>query len=616
MRRLPPPARAKFSLLRSAIQQLSIRQLSMRREPMAISLLAGAVLLVLAPSGQALTLGEISVRSTLGQRLTAAVPVRLAPGEALATECVTPGQQSSDLRQVPGASVSTPQTTREGGYELQISSTAALYEPMYALDLKVQCPGSPALVRQYVLMLDLPAAVAIAESATAVAIDSESPAVTTARSVAPQTAAPRRTRAAVTRPRTPIEAGTRYGVVTGDTLSSIAARVRGRNGSLWAMADAIQAANPDAFIRNDPDLIRLGSEIQIPGIAPPVLAPPETASQPAPLIVPEPVIVAPPSTVADVPAPVDLPATPVAARSAPAAPAKAKAKAKVQIARPATAKPADPVSAAEDTANPILSALAGILFGLCISVLLWFRGRLPSRKRAPATGLPQATSAMPSPIAKPGLAVTPLVTRTTEPAFSVSYTPPADDLLAEEFDEPEAPAVVASPPVRTAVPAIGEDITSELDALFESTDTTIQKRLNSAKTVAAKTLDAKTIAAKTLDADPFAAPQLESAVDFLIGDPIGEEATLQSQTVDQPRPDADRLSQTGTVDLHALASSATKDEQQAQTLLEALTLLERDYEEELTASQVLDMSAVRAALGDDFDEPTHIRQPQPRKKFR
>ena len=51
------------------------------------------------------------------------------------------------------------------------------------------------------------------------------------------------------------------------------------------------------------------------------------------------------------------------------------------------------------------------------------------------------------------------------------------------------------------------------------------------------------------------------------------------------------------MDIHALAASATKDQQQAQTLLEALTLLERDYEEELTASQVLDMSAVREALG-------------------
>jgi hypothetical protein len=69
------------------------------------------------------------------------------------------------------------------------------------------------------------------------------------------------------------------------------------------------------------------------------------------------------------------------------------------------------------------------------------------------------------------------------------------------------------------------------------------------------------------------------------------------------------------VDIHALSAAASKDEQQAQTLLEALTLLERDYEEELTASQVLDMSAVRKMLGDD-EEPTQNFDELPRKKAR
>ena len=98
-------------------------------------------------------------------------------------------------------------------------------------------------------------------------------------------------------------------------------------------------------------------------------------------------------------------------------------------------------------------------------------------------------------------------------------------------------------------------------------------------------------------------------MDFLIGE-ADLDATRQSQTVDQPRTVKEPEYQTGTADLRDLAAAATKDDQQAQTLLEALTLLERDYEEELTASQVLDMSAMRAALGDDLDEPTQIRGPQ------
>ena len=59
-------------------------------------------------------------------------------------------------------------------------------------------------------------------------------------------------------PSPTITTGTRYRIVAGDSLSSIAARVRDRSGFLWAMADAIQAANPEAFIRNDPNLIKLG----------------------------------------------------------------------------------------------------------------------------------------------------------------------------------------------------------------------------------------------------------------------------------------------------------------------------------------------------------------------
>ena len=51
--------------------------------------------------------------------------------------------------------------------------------------------------------------------------------------------------------RTPILPGTRYQVVEGDTLSSIAARVSGRKVNLWTLAGQIFAANPAAFIRND-----------------------------------------------------------------------------------------------------------------------------------------------------------------------------------------------------------------------------------------------------------------------------------------------------------------------------------------------------------------------------
>jgi hypothetical protein len=55
------------------------------------------------------------------------------------------------------------------------------------------------------------------------------------------------------------------------------------------------------------------------------------------------------------------------------------------------------------------------------------------------------------------------------------------------------------------------------------------------------------------------------------------------------------------LDLQALASSADGDEKLSQTLMEALTLLERDYEEELTASQVADLNKLRNSSPGDED---------------
>ena len=592
MRRMRQPVRTATSLLRLAIRRVS-----------AVPVLTGSMLLVLAPAGQALTLGDISVRSTLGQRLDATVPVRLGAGETLAGACVAPGQQGSDLRHVPGARVTAPEAAREGVYQLRVTSDAALYEPMYELELKVQCPGAPMLVRQYVLMLDLPGAVVASITKAAAPAVAPVP-VTLATAAQSPTARPRR---ADSRPAGKIDQGSRYRVAEGDTLSGVAARVQGRGISLQAMADAIQAANPAAFIRNDANLIKLGSEILIPvtaaasattttldnaGAAPGPITP--SGDVPAPTL---------PQALDSVP---QLPAAEIAPPAASAVPEPVETSAPAELTPPVPATPAraapvdgDSVAAATDEPNPVVAAGAGIVFGLLVSALLWFRGRLPARKRpAPAVAPPLADAASPEPAAFATMPA-PLVTRTDQPGFSVSFTPATEDALAAEFADDQALGYAAPPAkaLRHAVapapaPAPSEDITSELEGMFDGTDTTIQKRLNAEKTVAALAFHS--------DQDAYAPAEPESDVDFPVGD-----ATAQSPTVD----------------LRTLATSATSDQQQAQTLLEALTLLERDYEEELTASQVLDMSAVRDALGNELDEPTQIndariREASARKRSR
>ncbi|MBL8201801.1 MAG: LysM peptidoglycan-binding domain-containing protein [Chromatiales bacterium] len=617
MRRLRQPVRTANSLLRLAI----------RRVPAAPAL-TSSLLLGLAPAGHALTLGDISVRSALGQRLDATVPVRLGAGETLASTCVAPVQQGADLGRVPGARVASPQAAREGAYELRVTSDAALYEPMYELELKVQCPGAPMVVRQYVLMLDLPAAVAAstAEAAAPGVVPVPAPQGATPLTTAAE-AAPARLRPGARTPAGKIEAGSRYRVATGDTLSGLAARVAGRQVSLQAMADAIQAANPEAFIRNDANLIKLGSEITIPLMTAAAPAPGPMAlptDVPAPTLpqaldaVP-PVPVAAPAAEAALPAPAEAAALAEFPEATPPPPVIAVEPVRATPARLPNPAPDEAAASATDEPNPFVAAGAGIVFGLLVSAFLWFRGRLPSRRRRAPDVQGQADD--PSLLATTALAATPapLVTREAEPGFSVSFTPAHDDALAAEFADDPGPEY-APPPRKVArhagplSPPPGEDITSELEELFDGTDTTIQKRLNAEKTVAARAFYPD-------HEDEARATGSDGEVDFPVGDPTGEEELLGANTVDQPRPNLEATAQSPTVDLRTLAAAATRDQQQAQTLLEALTLLERDYEEELTASQVLDMSAMREALGNELDEPTQVseaglREAPARKKSR
>ena len=76
--------------------------------------------------------------------------------------------------------------------------------------------------------------------------------------------------------------GQTYRVVRGDTLSGIAARVAERSTTILATADAIFAANPQAFTRGNPDLIKEGRSITIP-VMTPSTATLAATSAPAPL---------------------------------------------------------------------------------------------------------------------------------------------------------------------------------------------------------------------------------------------------------------------------------------------------------------------------------------------
>ena len=364
-------------------------------ERLVASTLAGMALIAASPASYSLSLGEVTIHSSLGQHLNASVPVQLAAGESLTSGCIQPARSSDELGRVPDATISVPEAARPGLYTLRITSAAPLYEPIYALSLQASCPGTAAIGRQYVLMLDLPG------MTTAQAAMPSQPPVTqperlpealpaslasgdVLRTQVPrqQPLRPRRTLNAA---GTPILPGTRYQVLAGDTLSSIAARVSGRKVNLWTLAGQIFAANPAAFIRNDINLIKLGSTIVIPAAdtaAESVAAAVLPAPLPEPVPLPDPVL----STTA-APAPLEpeviVATTEVAATPAVVVAPVSKIAAVANAARPSGPAPAALDAPAENEASPFAAAVAGIIFGLLVSGLLWFRNRRPAvaRKR-------------------------------------------------------------------------------------------------------------------------------------------------------------------------------------------------------------------------------------------
>lgn len=606
-------AKSKHSLVGAAVRQAVEGPVLSRA-----ATLTGALLLVISPPGLSITLGEVNVRSAIGQRLVASVPVRVSEGESLVNGCVSVHNGPSGLGNLRQPEVATPHAGKPGDYTLELTTGTALYEPMYELELRVDCPGAPAVVRQYVLMLDLPGSRYAADLAPAAGLP-EVPAGSkpvTDYAPAPTTAG---SRGDLRPDDSALSSGLKYRVREGDTLSSIAARVQGRQESLWALADRIFAANPEAFIRNDANLIRLGAEIIIPDgtavapaaaaatvapPAPPMPVPQELPSVPAAL----PAAVAPAATAtatatSSTPAttgvlepavlvtgaetataavlPAEKPAVSKASKQAPIKKAPKPATASANSSEPATASP-----------SPLAATIAGIVFGLVVSGLLWLGRNLPNRKpwrsarrSAVATApTPAATPPRPAPVPIPVASHRPL------PSFTVSYSQVEDDALAGEFPATDSPA--------PAPKAANVEITSELEQLFGSTG--------------AGADDGKTIAARVFDAAPVVdgfKPD-DAGVDILLGE---DSATMNAParvpvTVDET---PDPLSNSGTIDLHSLAGSTGRQhKEQARDLMDALSLLERDYEEELTASQVLDLSAMRQALdaADEDDDATTLRQ--------
>ena len=194
----------------------------------------------------ALELGEMTVQSRLGQPLRASIAFALAPNEQLSDYCVTlrPGPSVSGLPGFGAATVSVANGV------IMLAGRTPVREPMISAHVVVNCPYSANLSREYMLFID--------------PLISTQPTTATLQTT-PQAEPIAITPTAIERPvKKDIGTATSYQVQAGESLSMIAQRIENRPVGLWPAVNAIFAANPDAFLRNDPNQLKAGSWLSIP----------------------------------------------------------------------------------------------------------------------------------------------------------------------------------------------------------------------------------------------------------------------------------------------------------------------------------------------------------------
>lgn len=694
----------------------------------------GMALLVMAPVRvEAIGLGEITVQSTLGRPLQAVVPMHVGKGETLPANCVAPGKGRGELGGAANLRVRAPVINGPGTYNLRISTPNSLYEPMYELSLVINCPGTPILVRHYVFMLDLPGAVADAPAIEGSELASNQAWLVREPETADQTPTPTRTTnpsarsdaanagslapadptRALDESAEPIDAGTLYRVRRGDTLSTIANRVDGRlPNATWAVAGRLFATNPDAFIGNNADLIKLGSLIRIPDSA--ELASIAPSSSPgftgkSASTIPDPVPVPAPLPSVDAPsfaatraesntAPADITENVyqeittdrvennalASAGSAPfsdANPPQIDAPADAALTSPfvdeAAANlpaesdirpPAEPVNAAavmppaDGKINPLVAIGVGLLLGLAIGALMLRRrfltfvvNVLPSR---------DFISAIAARIIKPRSTAK---TSSDKPAkgagFNARVASSLFDTRNEESGSSE-PLQIGDPMEKTYIVEASEEESVQAvgERLRESTDLSLNEKLEESAELAELSLPDKSeedLLAEIFEEIPVAEngesatgpleptsklpktpeneifdpsaelpqqlfdeiidPTASMPIDPLSGegdslmqaftedldeiDPLPLEASAQ---IDQNAETAESERITSPADeeisLDALPKGTEEDDEMSKTLYDAMTLLEHDYEDEFTASQILERSAIKKSLATMDDQ--------------
>jgi pilus assembly protein FimV len=255
----------------------------------ALSAVAAATLALTATSTWALGLGRLAVQSSLGESLRAEIDITaLTPEEAGSLRVrVAPADAYRAAGVDYNAVLTNTQVTvarrSDGRPYLRLSSDRVVQEPFVDVILEITW-SSGRLVREYTLLLDPPGT----RLATAPPPAPVAPAISPAPAPAPAAQAPRPApsaapataaapsatpapapRAATPAPTTPSAARAtgnvdEYRVRPGDTLSRVAQRTQREGVSLDQMLVALFRANPQAFIAENMNLLKSGSQLKVP----------------------------------------------------------------------------------------------------------------------------------------------------------------------------------------------------------------------------------------------------------------------------------------------------------------------------------------------------------------
>ncbi len=227
-------------------------------------------LLLVPVLAHAAGLGRLTVQSNIGQPLNAEidlVSVRGDEASSLVARLASPdAYQQSNLQynsSLTGLKLSVERRA-DGQYFIKVAGSRPINEPFIDLLIELSGGGNK-LVREYTALLDPPGygqSVAAAPAPPSPVAASRPIAAPAAPAAAPITAPAARTAAA------PVAAGGKaqeYGPIgKGETLGKIAASLKPQGVSLEQMLVGLYRSNPDAFIRNNMNLVKSGKILRVP----------------------------------------------------------------------------------------------------------------------------------------------------------------------------------------------------------------------------------------------------------------------------------------------------------------------------------------------------------------